>query len=248
MFIRRHHLFRLRLSLVIIFLVVGITIFRQPKPVIKTANIRGAIIPHHLVAKELMVDLGNRLSTQKIPQIIIIGPNHFELGRYHLLTDNNSISQGFLYYDSDVVNQDHACNAPRTVLQKILPQTKFSCILISTRVTPDEINSLSVYLKKVLGSNNVLIASVDFSHYLPMRQAQENDLITWNYLSKFDTISLLKLKDHFLDSPQTITLLFNYLNKINALNSTKINNLNSAQILNTPDLPSTTSYLEIIYQ
>ena len=241
------HRLLLRLSIFIFFLAVGFIIIRQQKTTLKLVNIRAAIIPHHLVAQELMVDLGNRLSPQKIPHIIIIGPNHFELGGRHLLTDNFSLNQGSLIFNSDIVNQDHACNTPRTILQKILPDTKFSCILISTRVTSTEISFLSSYLKNILGPQDVLIASVDFSHYLPMRQAQENDQITWNYLSKFDTVSLLKLKDHFLDSPQTISLLFNYLHQINILNYTKINNLNSAQILNIPDLASTTSYFEIVY-
>lgn len=210
-------------------------------------DIRAAIIPHHLVAKELMVDLATRLSSQKIDNIFIIGPNHFDQGSGHLITDNKNLNQKILNFDSVVVGQDHACFAPRSVLQNVLPGINFTCILVNNRITPIEVATLSEYLKDTLGPKDVLVASVDFSHYLPFIQAQENDLVTWEHLNNYDIVSLAKLSDAYLDSPQTINILFNYLKSKDIKEMTRLNHLNSSQILKTPDLPSTTSYFEVIY-
>jgi predicted class III extradiol MEMO1 family dioxygenase len=214
------------------------------------SNIRAAVITHHLLAKLMIADLGKRLTAnQPIPRLVIIGPNHDEVGDSHLLTDDRALAKLYpvLEYTPKLVNNDHACYAPRGILQKYLFSVPFSCILVSSRVSPEEMTIMANTLQTYLGVDGVLVASVDFSHYLPLTQANQNDLLTQKYLSSFDSSSLLKLGNHYLDSPYTLAILFKYLKLIGNSSFNIITHLNSAQILNIPDLPSTTSYFEIIY-
>lgn len=196
-----------------------------------------------------MVDLGKRLSTASVPNLIIVGPNHDEVGTGHFLTDDPAlISDKLIGIDVDNVTRDHACTAPRSVLKKILPATNFSCILVSSQSSLEEIQVLVEKLKLVLGSHGVLVASVDFSHFLSLPEAEANDLLTWGYLSSFDINSLLKLDNHYLDSPRSLSVLFGFVQAVGATTFEKVNHLNSATIMNSPDLTSTTSYFEILYR
>ncbi|MFA5025915.1 MAG: AmmeMemoRadiSam system protein B [Candidatus Shapirobacteria bacterium] len=214
------------------------------------AEIKAAIVTHHLVAEEMMMDLGNRLAKNtNIPRVILIGPNHDEVGGGHLLTNDIDLySNGKLItFDKILTNKDHACYAPESVLKKYLPKTIISCVLVSSRTTPKEIDELVLELKNLLGKDGVLVASVDFSHYLPIQQASQNDTLTWEDIKSQNTVSLLKKGNHFLDSPKTMAILFAYLKLRNIVNMLPIKHLNSAQILNIPDSPSTTSYFEVVY-
>lgn len=210
---------------------------------------RAAIIPHHLVARSLMLDLASRLAKNPPGRLVIIGPNHNEVGPGHFITDDKSLpsSSQIIRFDATDTNLDHACYAPRSVLQKLLPTTIFSCVLISSRATPNELAQVSKTFSSILSPADFLVASVDFSHYLPKPEADSYDLVTQKYLDTFDTVSLLKLGTHYLDSPNTVTLLFYYLDQINVRQFSHISHQNSATILGLTGAPSTTSYFEIIY-
>jgi len=223
---------------------------RSYRSSVLSSNIRAAVITHHLLAESMIADLGKRLTINwPIPRLVIIGPNHDEVGDSHLLTDDQALAKldPVLEYTPKLVNNDHACYAPRGVLKKYLDSVPFSCILVSSRVSPEEMTIMAKTLQTYLGADGVLIASVDFSHYLPLTQANQNDLLTQRYLASFDSASLLKLGNHYLDSPYTLAILFKYLKLIDNPRFNIISHLNSAQIVNIPDLPSTTSYFEIIY-
>lgn len=213
-------------------------------------QIRAAIVPHHLVASAFVEDLATKLKTnQIISQIIIIGPNHDEIGQKNFITDDESISKNSnsIEYAPNLVNKDHACFAPSDILKKYFPDIKISCILISSRSTNEEINLLSQKLSLILNNTGVLVSSVDFSHYQNLIQANENDLLTQKYLQNFDISSILHLGNDFLDSPKTIAILFRYLSLNHLSQINLINHSNSAIILNTPYLSSTTSYFEYIF-
>lgn len=206
-----------------------------------TPPILAAIIPHHLTAVDFINDLGQKLSRQEIKKITIIGPNHDEVGNRHFITNDKSISLPSIEFAPDLVDRDHACFAPRDILHNFLPHTEFSCVLISSRSDPDEINSLAKSL------SGVVVASVDFSHYQTLQKANINDLTTRGYLETLKPDNFIGLGNSFLDSPKTIITLFKYLSLNSITRFTLVNHSNSALILNNHSLPSTTSYFEYIY-
>ena len=59
---------------------------------IDNEEIKAAIVPHHLLAKELIEDLGERvIKNREIKKVFVIGPNHYETGKGDLLTDNKKL-------------------------------------------------------------------------------------------------------------------------------------------------------------
>lgn len=214
--------------------------------------IRGAVIPHHLLAKELIEDLAVRLQKQNPGRIFIIGPNHYEIGKNKIITDNpeflNQTNRSqFISLDIDTISSEHSCSTPVSILKPFLFQSQFICLILSSNLKNSEISQLSAILSSNLQPSDILIVSSDFSHYLDLFSANQNDEITQGYIEKNNTDSLFKLDNRYLDSPASLVTLLTALSVSGPPHPQIINHLNSAQILNQPNLPSTTSYFEIIY-
>ena len=195
-------------------------------------RIVAAIIPHHLLAKELVEDLASRLQKKPPSKIVIIGPNHDEIG-----SDN-------ITNDQKILTKDHACFGPKNILQSYMPETNIDCFLISTKTTASQIDQFV----KSIDSTTLLIASIDFSHYLNYQQAIKNDLETKKLIENYQSNRLRFLNNDYLDSPKTLAILFEYLKKYQQPPPQIIYNLNSYQIDPQTSPESTTSYFEIIYQ
>lgn len=197
----------------------------------QSRRIVAAIIPHHSLANELVVDLANRLSKKPPAKILIIGPNHDETGL------------GNLTSDPKILATDHACYSPKNTLQSILPQTKIDCLLVSTKTTSSEIEKLI----NQLDPSTLLIASIDFSHYLTFWQASAKDQKTKEIILNYQTNRLRGLTNDYLDSPLTLVILFEYLKKHRLPPAEIIANHNSYTLAPHTNPDSTTSYFEVIY-
>ncbi len=230
-------------SLLIIIIIFGFIFFRNKY----SKDIKAAIIPHHLLAKDLIEDLGQRVSrNKKIRKVFIIGPNHDEIGKGPLLTDSNQLKSNFLILDKETIEKDHSCWAPRSILQKYFSNVEINCILISSKANIVELQEIA----KEISFNNqetLVVISTDFSHYLTKDEADKNDITTQDLISQKNVDSILRLNNGFVDSPKSLAFLFFYLKNINNIDQKILNHLNSSQILNQPNLASTTSYFEIIF-
>ena len=239
MFLKKDKLIKYSLLIIII---IGFIFFKNKY----SSNIKAVIIPHHLLAQDLIKDLGLQISgNKKIKKIFIIGPNHDEVGQGPILTDNNQFKNSNVIEDKQTLLNDHSCQAPKSILQNYL-NVEINCILISSQANIVDLQEIA----KELSVNNqeiLVVISTDFSHYLTKDQADKNDFITQELISKQDIDSILKLNNGYVDSPKSIAFLFFYLKNLNNINQKIINHLNSAQILNQPNLTSTTSYFEIMF-
>lgn len=218
------------------------------QPIIKQSNIKAAIIPHHLLANSFVKDLGEKVKNNKnIKQVFIIGPNHYELGKGTILTDNNQFKNKKIIEDKNTLLNDHSCWAPKSILQEYLPQAKITCILISNQAQINDLDQIASEISHLNNEEILVIASIDFSHYLTKNEADKNDLITQDLINKKDIDSILLLNNGFLDSPKTMSFLLYYLKHANILNQKIVNHSNSSDILNKYNLTSTTSYFEILF-
>ena len=148
--------------------------------------------------------------------------------------------------DEDVLTREHAIGGINPFIKYYLPQTKIVPLILSGRMNLAEIDELANKLKNYLDDQTVLVAPVDFSHYLTQAEAQEKDKVSWQIMQDFDYPKLLKLNNDYLDSPSSIATLLKVTEKINAKNSDLLYNTNSGIITNQPHV-STTSYFSIAY-
>jgi len=226
--------------------------------------IRGGIVPHHLFAGEIISDFFKRLSFQKISTIILIGPNHYEKGDFKVLgssynwetphgvvnpdkmlieklTDDN-----LMRIDETILPEDHAVSGLIPYVKYYLPEAKIVPILIKGDFSEKESEVLASSLKNLIHERVVVVAAVDFSHYLNSFEAKEKDRTTEKVMREFDYRNLYALNNDYLDSPPSIGILLKLMQKLNSTNSELLFNTNSGEMQKNNTI-ETTSYFSVLY-
>lgn len=230
----------------------------------KEAPIMGGVIPHHTLAGFLIDDFFTKLSYQKPTTIILIGPNHFERGEYPILTstkqwdteqgkvnaNNILISQlienNMVHEDNDVVSNEHAVASIAPFVAKHLPGSTIVPLILTGQMNLEQIQSLADSLSPFITDDTIVVASVDFSHYLKRDEAQANDLSTQKFLETNDYRSLINLDSAFADSPPSLITLMKLM-EVKGAHMEIVAHTNSSIIRDDP-YASTTSYFEIVYR
>jgi len=227
-------------------------------------HISGGIVPHHLFPGFILTDFFNRLTPQKPKTIILIGPNHYEKGNYKVLTSlyswdtpfgkvdpddlviNELVKKDVIRVDEDVLPNDHAVAGMMPFIKYYLPNTKVVPILISGHTTQEEVEALASNLRGFIGEDVVLVAPVDFSHYLTNEQAKEKDKLTLEVLKNYDYRQLFTLNNDYVDSPPSIAALLMVMQKLGTTKMDLLYNTNSGE-LQKDNYIETTSYFSIAY-
>lgn len=204
-------------------------------------------MPHHnLVAnvrQEFLKDVASKRPVTN--KIILLGPDHFSNNQRQTmisdqpwkLSNGNFLFNNFQFnlpVDNNLVKNDHSIFNPLTDLKTYFPQASVYPILIGQKVDPKTLDSLFAQIRKKCLSDCLLVASVDFSHYLPATLAEVHDAYTINNLQNLDTDNILKSE---VDSPQSLYILtkFSQSKKFNLFAHT-----NSGFLSRNPDFETTT--------
>lgn len=227
-------------------------------------HISGGIVPHHLFPGFILTDFFNRLSIQKPKTIILIGPNHYEKGNFKILTSlygwdtpfgkvepqdsiiNKLINKNIARVDEEVLPNDHAVAGVMPFIKYYLPNTKVVPILISGHSTQKEVEILASNLKDFIGEDTVLVAPVDFSHYLTNEQAKEKDKVTLEVIKNYDYRQLFTLNNDYVDSPPSIAALLMVMQMLGTTKMDLLHHTNSGE-LQKDNYIATTSYFSIMY-
>lgn len=227
-------------------------------------EIAGGVIPHHLFPGFIIADFYKRLSFQKPTTIIIIGPNHLEKGNFKALTSlggwktpygvvepdtgliQDLLERNILKVDEEVLANDVSVAGSMPFIAYFLPEVKVVPILLSGRLNKEESEIIANNLKSIWVEGIVFIASVDFSHYLTNKQAQEKDRVTFEVIKNSDYRQLYGLNNDYLDSPPSIGVLLMVMQKIGKTKIDLLYNTNSGE-LQSNDFVETTSYFSLTF-
>lgn len=204
-------------------------------------------MPHHnLVATTRQEFLKSIAAKRPVTnKIILLGPDHFSNNQRQINISNQNwkLSSGDVEFfdfgfnlpvDNNLVKNDHTIYNPLTDLKTYFPQASIYPILIGQKVEVGTLDSLIIQIKKSCLSDCLLVASVDFSHYLPATLAEVHDAYTINNLYNLDTQKILKSE---VDSPQSLYILTK-LSKSKSFNL--FAHTNSGHINRNPDYETTT--------
>jgi len=225
--------------------------------------IAGGIIPHHQVAGFMIDDFFLRIKKQAPSTIILIGPNHFELGDAWvvsadcLLSGDKKVSiksdtvkemedKGLVKTDNGIVDQEHSIMSIIPYIQKYLPQTEIIPIIFKKGSPLSKIEKITDFLVENYNTKTVIISSVDFSHYLTAKLAEKNDKISINAIKNSDYRQIYQFNNAFLDSPPSVILLLGTMEKLGRKNLEILNHSNSGTLLGK-NFMQTTSYYEIAF-
>jgi len=234
------------------------------EPGVEGAKIRGAVVPHHLLAYKLIDKVFSKIAFNKPDTIILIGPNHFNRGARLLTTpwgwqtpfgiveSDRTIIDGLVKaqpvtIDEEVFKSEHSIGNLMPFVKFYLPETRVVPIILHHDVTGEEAAELGKYLAKLVEEQDCLVmASVDFSHYLTRKEAESKDRETIEALVNKNMGKIFSLGNDYLDSPASIGVLFSAMDELGK-EFELLDNTNSGIILNN-DIIETTSYITLIFK
>ncbi len=239
------------------------TFEEQGQDIVK-GKISCGVVPHHLVAGELIAEFMKALALQKPEVIILIGPNHpnaeepIITGSYDwetpegIVNTNEEIvqkllSQGKVAENNKVLAKEHSVGNLMPFVKHYMPETEVVPLILHHDVTFQEVDDLLEILNPYLEQKAVLVGSVDFSHYLTRAQAEEKDKETLKVMQNFDYLTLAHMGNDHLDSPASLACVLRVAESKDIKEFQVLANTNSGVIMEN-DLMETTSYFTLIFR
>lgn len=219
-------------------------------------KIYGGILPHHLMVNNYISAFFSGLENEKINTVILIGPNHFNVGKEKIITSRaiwqtpygelkpnlNLISKISSVQDVEIdetpfVNE-HSISGLVGFIKKSLPNVQFVPIILKENTDVELAEDLvDIIYNNIDFKDTLILSSVDFSHYLPANVADFHDERSNGIIRSFD---FERIYDMEIDSPPSIYVVLKYLKKIKAQKSTLLFHTNSGVLVNNFDEPTTT--------
>lgn len=191
-------------------------------------TVKGIILPHHDLAQEYISASLERISQyQNFSHIVIIGPNHFQPNSTQFISTNQlfdySVSDKYANQLEETVNvslnkeiseNEHSITVPIHYLHTRFPNASFLPIIAPAYFNIIDISQISVILSQSLPDDTLFVASVDFAHEKMLLEALEKNKETESAIANFDYKKLYQFKDDHLDSPASIGLLLNIMQRL----------------------------------
>lgn len=227
----------------------------------------GGIVPHHLLSSEMISSFFMTLSKEEPEIIVIIAPNHHGIGVKTVHTGSWSWQTpfGILETDKDIVNslidskiadtnfdlleQEHSISGLVPYVKYYMPESKIVPILLHGSYSLKEAQLLGQNIQKKLESENkrsLVIASVDFSHYLTLEQAEKMDEISIKSIENRDLHLIYSFNNDYLDSPPSLIALLSALD-VNGPSPMKILDHSNSDIIAGTRNDETTSYFTVVF-
>ncbi len=229
--------------------------------------VRAAIVPHHLTATETLAAGVAMLRREKPKRIVLLSPDHFSVCSEMLCTTNGVFAtpSGNVLTDANAVRAllrfpsislDPALFEREHGIFTIIPYLSYylpGVPIVPIAVTADfrwrgRADAILNAIKGIIDDETLLLVSSDFSHYLPLREADRMDEETAKmiFAKDFSGIAHLKNPDQS-DCPACLWVLARIADEHGFYNPSVIRHTNSARILNETATPSTTSHFAMVF-
>lgn len=220
-------------------------------------KIYGGIVSHHLLVAGKIAQFFSAFQKQAPKTIIIVGPNHFNVGNGDILISkylyktpwgivspeekyiNELLDKKIASNDEAPFSNEHSISALVSFIKYYLPNTKIIPIIIKRGTTKERTALLAKNLNEILPSDAVVISSVDFSHHLGKLSANFHDEKSISAIKNFNYPGVFSSE---IDSPPSIYALLLYL-KMREAEKMIGENTNSADFMDNPYFNDVTSYL-----
>lgn len=230
------------------------------------SNIYAGVVPHHLLAKDLIEDFFVYISSRKRPEtVVLLSPDHFNtasiLGNsfitlppethefYGIEVDGSLIRalsfRNSLIFNNAGVSLEHGITNLISFMKKYLPGTKIVPLVIPCSISRKKVNHFTSCLNSTVSLKTIVIASVDFSHYLPPRVAQFHDIKSIRTLINFEKENFENLE---VDSWQSLYIARAFAQLRGGEFPEIIGYSNSADFLKGEYIEKSTSYFSVVFK
>lgn len=215
-----------------------------------TIATRGVVVPHHLVPDDLIAETLASVAAESVAEIVLIGPNHYEQGEAPVITSRNAwvspigvtepalahidaLTQQTTYVRRDevVMEGEHAHASIIPFLQYYFPGVPVVSLALGMKLERDDLFDLAARLAERDGGKTLYVATIDFSHYLLRDEAIARDTETAALLSAKNVDALLSLTSQNMDSPRSMVLLMEVMERLGYPSLVIQKNTNSADYL-----------------
>lgn len=228
-------------------------------------SIQGCILPHHLTASDLIHKVFQNINKNEYDTVVLIGPDHesIQMGKifttikdwqtpFGILDTNEEITKeliknNFVLENDEKLAIEHSISSIIPFIKYYLDDVNVVTLAITKQT---KIESVEKLIKDICSNINwertLFIASVDFSHYLDLENANKMDNITMYAIENRDLDKIMSFDNDYLDSPISIVTLLKLMNKLNAQNKLLLNHSNTELIIKMK-MQETTSYLTYLF-
>lgn len=224
-----------------------------------------AVVPHHLLVGNMISNtLKNIAEIQKPNIIVLVGPNHPNKGD-KIITGMNDwstfegilesdrafieeiLSKGLATRDEEILSKEYSLGNVIPFVKHFFPEAKVVPIIFHSDADLKKILELSEIIEKNLGKDDLIIASIDFSHYLTSEESLAMDELTMNAISNRNYDMILNMGPDNLDSPPSLVLTLICGDKMGKGNFEILDHDNSGMVLKDPKI-KTTSYFNLVFE
>lgn len=110
--------------------------------------------------------------------------------------------------DNDLFGNEHGVVLHAPYIAEYFPDAQVIPLLFTRSVSREKLAVLESALRPIFADEGtIIIASIDFSHYLTAAEAQEKDEITLDLVQKGAADTIMSLSDDHLDCPSCLSML-----------------------------------------
>lgn len=163
------------------------------------------VLPHNPIFQEKIKET-IIAHQKKSPQLILIfSPNHQDVGS-PVITDRNWLGEKLkVNADETLIKNEHGITVIREVVREIYPQGQIIPFAFRRSKNLKATVLLAEKIKKEIANKKTLIiASVDFAHYLDFQPSSANDRQTWEALEKGDYAAIIQFGSDYFDCPECL--------------------------------------------
>lgn len=216
------------------------------------------VLPHHNIVKEKRLEFLKLIESKRnrTDTIVLLSPDHFSPGQHGIYyTDRTwDLSNGQIDFDQNlgpkittsltkdnvIVKDDHGIFNILPDIKTVWPKAKIVPILIGQEINFSSLETLEKNLEKNCKQNCLLMASIDFSHYLPRSLADIHDTNNTKALTNLTVSSRTNVE---ADSPQSMYLLTSFAKSKNALSWNLFAHTNSGWLTGNRDAETTSHFM-----
>lgn len=238
----------------------------DPEPALcESPALAGGIVPHHLIAGELLSGFFRDLARDPPGLVVLVGPNHENRGArmatshwgwvtpFGTVAADQAAVDGLIaaglgvVADPGALDPEHSVGGLMPYIKHHLPAALVLPLILHGDISLAETERLAAHLVPLLEQGAVLVGSVDFSHYLTSAEAEARDAVTWRAITRYDLPALMRMNSEYLDSPATLALVMTALRRAGAAGPDLAAHTNSGRMLGSLHA-ETTSYMVLKYR
>lgn len=172
--------------------------------------VTGITVPHHLLATDLIVKGFDYASNNKYDLVLLLSPDHFDLGDSDVSTTTRDFSTVFgniqtnteavksieklsFVHEQSFFYREHGIGAELPFIKYYFPDSKILILTLKETTPKKESGQIVDELKKILTPNSLVVQSTDFSHYLMPENAEIRDQQTIKALEENNPDQLFTL-------------------------------------------------------